>query len=111
MPARPWQDRANLALGSWMFISPWMLGYGGGAATNAFLFGAGIAAFALLAPYVPRPCEIINTLSGVWLVISPFVLGFTAIAAIALHTVVVGILVAALALWAMFGEARNYRRA
>jgi hypothetical protein len=52
----------------------------------------------------------INSLLGVWLVVSPFVLGFAGTKAIALHTVIVGILATSFAVWAMFSDKRLYKR-
>ena len=101
-----WQDWANLVLGSWLFVSPWVLQYADTTpGMNAHVMGAGILAFAAIAAYMPRAWEeIINTLLGVWLVISPFVLAFAAMSAIALHTVVIGMLVMGFAVWAMFSD-------
>lgn len=111
MTGRRWQDSANFILGLWMFASPWALGYGGSAAVNAFVLGAGIMLFALIAAYMPKAWEeIINMMLGVWLVVSPFVLGFSASTGIALHTVVVGILATAFAIWAMSNEQSFYKR-
>jgi len=109
---RRWQDWANLVLGSWIFVSPWVLDYTGTtAAWNAYIMGAGIVVFALIAAYMPKAWEeIINTLLGIWLVASPFVLGFDAMTGIALHTVVVGILATAFAFWAMSNEKSFYKR-
>ena len=112
MGAKRWQDWANLALGSWLFVSPWVLGYTGTAAAwNAHGMGVGIVVFALIAAYMPKAWEeMINTLLGIWLVISPFALGFAATESVALHTVIVGILVTAFAVWAMFSDKRLYKR-
>ena len=112
MATRRWQDWANLVLGSWIFISPWVLDYAGTtAAWNAYVMGIGIVVFALIAAYMPKAWEeVINTLLGMWLVVSPFALGFSAMTTIALHTVVAGILVTAFAVWAMFSDANFYKR-
>jgi hypothetical protein len=105
-----WQDWANLVLGSWLIISPWMLGYSGAGAWNAYGLGAGIVVFASIAAYVPKSWEeMINTLLGVWLVVSPFALGFAADGLVALHTVLVGILATAFAVWAMSSDQRLYK--
>lgn len=106
-----WQDWANLLLGSWLFVSPWTLDYAGTtAAWNAYGIGAGIVMFAVVAAYIPKFWEeMINTLLGIWLVVSPFALGFTADERIALHTVVVGILATAFAVWAMTSDQRLYK--
>ncbi len=112
MAVRRWQDWVNQVLGAWLFISPWVLRYAGTpAAWNAYVMGAGIVVFALIAAYMPKAWEeLINTALGVWLVVSPFVLGFSASEMVALHTVVVGILVAAFAVWAMASDKRLYER-
>lgn len=112
MATRRWQDGANLVLGAWLLASPQVLGYHGGiAAWNAYAMGLGIVLFALIAAYMPRAWEeIINMLLGFWLVISPFVLGFSAARGVALHTVLVGILATAFAIWAMSNDKRFYRR-
>ena len=110
MVARRWQDWANLILGAWLFVSPWALGYGGTAELNAHVVGLGVVVFALIAAYMPKAWEeIINMMIGVWLVISPFVLGLGA-SQVALHTVLVGILATAFAIWAMSNEQRFYER-
>jgi len=48
-----WQDVVNFVLGTWLFISPWVLGFSdaGVIATSAWLFGiiAGLALTAILA--------------------------------------------------------------
>lgn len=107
-----WQDRANLVLGLWVFASPWALDYvGTTAAWNAYVIGAGIVVVALIAAYMPETWEeIINILLGVWLVVSPFALGFSDLTAIALHTVLAGILAAAFAIWAMSNQQSFYKR-
>jgi hypothetical protein len=112
MVVRRWQDWVNQVLGSWLFLSPWVLEYGGTAAAwNAYVLGAAIVLFALIAAYVPKAWEeMINTLLGVWLVVSPFVLGFAEPKRIALHTVLIGILVTAFAVWAMASDKRLYKR-
>jgi len=109
--ARRWQDGANLVLGLWLFVSPWVLGYDGVPALNAYAMGTGIVVFALIAAYMPKAWEeIINIVLGVWLVVSPFVLGFSAATEVALHTVVVGILATAFAIWAMSNDQSFYKR-
>lgn len=107
-----WQDGANLLLGVWLFISPWLLGYAGSsAAWNAYALGAGLAAFAALAVYMPKAWqEAVNTALGIWLVVAPFVLNFEAMPRVSLHTVLVGIMVTAFAIWAMFDDRAFYKR-
>ena len=109
--SRRWQDHANLVLGTWLFMSPWILDYTGTvAAWNAYVIGVAIVVFALAAAYVKVWEEIVTMLFGVWLVVSPFALGFSAASSIALHTVVVGILATAFAIWAMSNDQSFYER-
>ena len=112
MAAKRWQDWANQVLGSWLFLSPWVLEYSGTtAAWNAYVLGGAIVLFAVIASYMPKAWEeMINTLLGVWLVLSPFILGFAEPKRIALHTVLIGILVTAFAVWAMASDKRLYKR-
>lgn len=108
--SRRWQDGANVLLGAWLFLSPWTLDYSGMAAVNALVIGAGLIVFAIVAAYVRVWEEIVNLTFGVWLAISPFVLGFSDASRVSLHTVLVGILAAAFAIWAMSNEKSFYKR-
>jgi hypothetical protein len=112
MVMRRWQDWVNLVLGLWLFTSPWTLDYSGTtAAWNAYVVGAGIVVFAALATYMPKAWEeVLNTLFGVWLVLAPFMLGFATMTGVAFHTVVIGVLVTAFAVWAMFSDPQFYAR-
>ena len=105
-----WQDGANLVLGSWLLASPWALNYSGAAAWNAYSLGGGILVVASIAAYMPKSWEeMINTLLGIWLVVSPFALGFADNGLVALHTVLIGILATAFAVWAMSSDQRIYK--
>jgi hypothetical protein len=106
MATKRWQDWVNLVLGLWLFVSPWALQYAGStAAWNAYVMGAGIVVFAAVAAYVPRAWEeVINAVLGVGLVISPFVLGFAGTTVPAVHTIAIGVLVTAFAIWAMLAD-------
>jgi hypothetical protein len=108
MNMKRWQDWANLALGVWMIISPWVLGFANVynvAALSAWAFGAGIVVFAGMVAYMPKAWEEgINVLLGLGLVASPWVLDFSSQSDPTSNATVVGVLVAVLALWAMLGE-------
>lgn len=75
-----WQDWANVALGAWLFFSPWMFNYGGDAANNAWLFGAIAVAvgFWALARPGSRGAEWTNVALGTWMFFAPWVVGFGA---------------------------------
>lgn len=110
--ARQWQDWAELVLGVWLFISPWVLGYSdvGAAAGNAYIIGAAIAILAIAELSMPRRWEEwINLVLGVWLIIAPWVLGFSNVSSAVQNSVVVGIIMIVLPLWAM-GQQPVYQR-
>lgn len=96
-----WQDIANLILGVWLFVSPWIVGYAGSAAPawNAWVLGAIVAVFALAALFAFHSVEEwIKVLAGLWLLISPYILGFATFAPAIWNQVIVGLLVVGLAL-------------
>lgn len=106
-----WHDWANLVLGIWLFISPWVLNFaaasapGAGnpetpgtalanAAWNAWVLGVIIALVSISA--LSRPAvwqEWLNALLGIWVFIAPWVLGFAAAANAAWDHWIVGFLV------------------
>lgn len=108
MKNKRWQDMVNLALGAWLFVSPWAMGYVDSAESatwNAYVVGVVTMALAAYAVYLPRAWEEwINTGFGVWLIVSPWALGFASETAVAMNTVIVGIVVAMMATWAMFSD-------
>ena len=103
-----WQDWANIGLGAWMFVSPWLLGfshYGGSDAMSALLLGTAIVLFASLATRMPQAWEEgINSFLGVCLMASPWVLGFENQSTPRSNAVIVGLLVTSLAAWAMLED-------
>lgn len=116
-----WQDWATTILAIWLFISPWVLNFGGsgqggtvgapgapgagaagGAATaalgnavwNAWILG--VIIFLVSVSALSRMefwQERINAVLGIWVFIAPWVLGFTALAAAAWDHWIVGALV------------------
>ena len=99
-----WQDPVNLVLGIWMVVSPWVLQHEGDSLPtfNAVGLGILIAAAALVALFkVMAWEEWVNVAFGVWLLISPWVLGFSGLAMATSNAVIIGIAVAALALWTL----------
>jgi SPW repeat-containing protein len=98
-------DVANLILGAFLFLSPWIVGFSGTAAGNANIAGIVIAALAIaaLAAFAVWE-EWLNLIVGLWTLVSPWVLSFHAEAKAMTVCVIVGILVAVLAaveLWIM----------
>lgn len=97
-----WQDVANLVLGVWLFLSPWILGFTdiGNASINAWIFGVVVAVLALLAIFAYQQWEEwLAAAIGVWLFVSPWVLGVAANANILWNSLIVGALLVILALW------------
>ena len=92
-------DVANLILGAFLFVSPWIFGFAGTtAAENANIVGVIIAllAIAAIAAFAIWE-EWLNLIVGLWTLISPWVLGFQATTAAMTVSVIVGLLVAILA--------------
>ena len=103
--AEKWQDWASFALGLWLAISPWVMGYADheAATWNAVIAGLTLA----LASHFEcvacdeLPAEWLNLAAGVWLMCAPFVLEFTAARVATATVVVVGAFVVALAVSAL----------
>ena len=87
------------ALGLWLAVSPWLVGYAAypAATANAALTGLALA----LAAHFEASCELsinwLNLGAGLWLVASPFVLGLDAEPVAIATCVAVGAAVAGLA--------------
>lgn len=98
-----WQDWVNLILGIWLFLSPWFgIGVTETAAWNSWIFGAVIAVMAGWALANPQVWEEwVNLVVGIWVLIAPFVLGFTELEGAMWNHIIVGLIVAADAAWAM----------
>jgi hypothetical protein len=101
--AMRWKDAANLVLGAWLAISPWVLGYAAemAAAWNAHVVGLiiAVAAGAALVAFQKWE-EWTNAALGAWLIVSPYLLGFGESAYALWNQTIVGLLVGGLAVWA-----------
>jgi hypothetical protein len=94
----------NLAAGLWLVASPWIYGFAGTAgrtALNSIIVGiviAVVAAVRLIGG--TRAAEIgwINVILGAWMIASPFVYAYTGDTARTANSIVVGIIVAIVAL-------------
>jgi hypothetical protein len=100
-----WCDVANLILGAILFLSPWILGFEAGAASeNAYIAGIVIAvlAIAALAAFAVWE-EWLNLIVGLWTLVSPWVLGFQGTTAMTVHVIIgAGVaILAAIELWIM----------
>lgn len=102
--ALQWEDWVRLALGAWMLVSPWIVGFSGhdSATINALLMGSILMFEELLELEVDEMVEEwIDLVAGVWLIISPFALGFALLKAATVNTMAVGVLTVLFAVWAM----------
>ncbi|MDW6024121.1 SPW repeat protein [Mesorhizobium sp. BAC0120] len=101
------QDWINLVLAVLLFISPWVVGFGTDthASWNAWIIGVVIAilSIATLSAFAEWE-EWINFVLGLWLIVSPWVLRFAADTHAMWTHVILGILVAAVAAWAVWGH-------
>jgi SPW repeat len=106
-----WQDVATLILGIWLFISPWVLQFGGSlagpgaeaatasvtsssAAWDAWILGIiGFAVSASALAAVSLWQEWVNLILGIWLFIAPWVLAFIAMQRASWDHWIVGVLV------------------
>lgn len=109
MMTKRWQDPVNMLLGLWLFVSPWALQYAVNevAAWNAYVLGVAVVLFAAVAMYMPKVWEeMVNLLLGVWMIVAPFVLRFSSETTTTANAVIVGALIIAFAIWAMFNDAQ-----
>ena len=70
----------NMAIGMWVLVSPWLLGFteSGGATANAVVTGLAITMVATLAVVRSSPSASWgNLLLAIWLFVSPWVVGYT----------------------------------
>ncbi|NTV09750.1 MAG: SPW repeat protein [Zoogloea sp.] len=98
-----WQDGVTLLAGIWFILAPWALGYGDAPQPvlyNSVLIGLALILFSAGALAKPQTWEeVIDFLIGVWAIISPWALGYTAMRGLMLNSVLIGLVVAVLALW------------
>ena len=106
---KQWEDWASWVFGIWLCLSPWVLQFDLAPVptSNAVIVGFLIILAEVVTLSIFRPWEEwINVVLGGWLIISPWVLGVASRAAI-VDFVVIGVLVAALALYEMWDVRRR----
>lgn len=103
-----WPDLLNVALGCWLFLSPFFLGHFEemSSSMNAYIVGSILAVLAAHARKEYHVAEeIIVALAALWLVVSPWALGFAALTqAGAWNAVLTGIAALALAGWSAMSD-------
>ena len=102
--AARWQDWTSFALGLWLAVSPWALGYSHleSATANAAFMGLALALGSHFeVSFDEMSAEWFNLAAGLWLAAAPFVLGYGGEPMVALNSIAVGACVAALAVSAL----------
>lgn len=101
-----WQDWMSFALGLWLAVSPWIVGYESdhAATGNAAFVGVGLALGAHFQIGLDELwTEWINFAVGLWLLAAPFLLAFGSAAAMA-NCIITGCFICALAASALHLE-------
>ena len=91
----------NLVLGAWLVASPWIFGFGGPAGWNSVVVGGLIFIIALtrVVSLVGSALARVNLVLGLWTIASPWVYAYAGGEPAMWNSIVVGIVVALLALW------------
>lgn len=109
MKKAKWENLICLGFGVWLFVTPWLfMGNLGSSnlynatAANAWITGFVIASFAAMASLDLRPWEeMVNMMVGVWLILSPWIIGYSVDRTLAWNSVLVGMAVSILAMFAL----------
>ena len=99
-----WEDWFGIALGFWLLVSPWNLGFSehSAATMNALVMGSILVLEEMLELNVHEAAEEwIDIVAGIWLLVSPFALGFASSAMPTVNTMAVGALTVLFAAWAL----------
>jgi hypothetical protein len=98
--ATKWQHWASFALGLWLAVSPWVLGYSHleAATANAAFLGLALALGSHFeVSFDEMSAEWFNMAAGLWLVLAPFLLGYSGEVEVTANSIAVGTGVSALA--------------
>ncbi len=93
----------NFILGTWLIVSPYILGYTSSAAKwDQTIFGIVILILSATRYIAPRMewASWLNSLAGLWMIIAPFLLNYSTSASY-WNEVIVGVVVTIIALWNM----------
>jgi len=102
-----WQDAANAVLGTWLVVSPWVLGFQNVtvATTSTMAIGALLIASSLEAMQVPQAWEEwLDAVLGALLMLAPALLGFDGVGPALQNALVTGAVVTALAIWVLVSD-------
>jgi hypothetical protein len=108
-----WASWITMAMGVWLIISPWVIGFADRpvALWNTLILGILVL---LAATYTRRTASagpsLWNVVLGVWLILSPLFLGYSDTGIVVINNAVPGIVVAVLGLAASMEKATPGRR-
>jgi hypothetical protein len=104
----------NVLLGIWLIISPWMFDYGGRpAVVNSVVVGALIslmAGYRLASLRNSAGLSVLNLVLALWTIAAPWVCGYAANVGGAADNVILGVMIAALAIWSGSATIAGERR-
>lgn len=95
-----WPSWLNALLGAWLFVSPWVLQYGGSGATEDHVAGIIVLLIALGSVAVPRSVDglaIMNLIVGLWIPFAPILFGYAFVRSATTNDIGIGLLVVLLA--------------
>lgn len=108
MRVRGGMNEISMLIGAWLFLSPWAIGFADpshGAAWVAWVLGMALVITGFLSAFLTeRAEEAITFVVGALTLLSPWLFSFANSMGPAINAVVVGLLIAAVALRAMLGE-------
>ena len=98
-----WQEWVTLALGAWVFISPWVFGMDAGSASawNYYITGGVMVVFSGAAISANESAEWVSLVAAVWLFFSPWIVGNGVVGSARGDAVVAGILGVLFAAWGL----------
>jgi hypothetical protein len=103
----------NVLLGIWLIVSPWMFGYSEQAAVlssvSVGVLIALLAAIRLASVHNSVGLSGINILLALWTVVSPWAYAYVSNEGALLDNIIVGLLVAALAIWSAVATDAEHR--
>ena len=110
-----WLSGANIIAGIWLIVAPFALAYTDttSALWNDIIVGAVVLIFAAVRVGMPLHMQWlswINALLGVWLFIAPFALGYSDISSPLWNDIVLGVIVAVLAVASSVASVSSMRR-
>jgi hypothetical protein len=102
-------------VGLWELIAAFSIGFSASPAAlwNAIIIGIALIVLGAWAAIsnedaTDKTLDWLNVVLGVWLIIAPFILGYRSVAAVMANDVIVGVVVAALAGWAVSALGRQH---